>query len=124
MLRREWLKMARKTTTKAFRERAVSMVLAGKTTERVADELGVEHHKVRRWFNNAVSNSANMNPGIFDTPVTNANTSKPANETKTAIDKEKRRLEQENKHLRELVSLSTQWISAYIAMQAEYRTGH
>ena len=116
--------MARNTTTKAFREHAISMVLAGKTTERVADELGVEHQKVRRWFNNAVSNSANMNPGIFDAPINNTSPSKAPGETKTVVDREKRRLEQENKHLRELVNLSTQWITAYIAMQAEYRTGH
>ena len=116
--------MARKTTTKAFRERAVSMVIAGKTTEQVAVELGVEHHKVRRWFNNAVSNSASMNPGIFDVPANNTNENKVTGSTAANIDKEKYRLEQENRHLRELVRFSTQWISTYIAMQADYRSGH
>ncbi|MCW7555926.1 helix-turn-helix domain-containing protein [Endozoicomonas gorgoniicola] len=84
--------MARKTTTKAFRERAISMVLAGKTTEQVAAELGVEHHKVRRWFNNAVSNSACMNPGIFDIPASNTSSDKTSGEARTTVDKEKRRL--------------------------------
>ena len=115
--------MARKTTTKAFRESAVSMVLAGKTTERVAEELGVEHHKVRRWFNSAVSNSASMNPGIFDAVSIPPIPTKLAEKSKPENDKEKRRLELENKHLRELVQLSTRWISAYVAMQSEYQTG-
>ena len=116
--------MTRKTTTKAFREHAVSMVIAGKSTEQVASELRVEHEKVRRWFNKAVSTSATMNPGIFDSVPKMVNTIKSDKEIKPATDREKRRLEQENKHLRELVNLSTQWISAYIAMQAENRTEH
>ncbi|WP_257295849.1 hypothetical protein [Endozoicomonas sp. YOMI1] len=116
--------MGRKTTTKAFRERAVSMVLAGQTAESVAEELGVESQKVRRWFNNAINNSASVNPGIFDVSVSSTPITKPLGGNKTVVDREKRRLEQENKHLRELVHLSTQWISAYIAMQTEHRTGH
>ncbi|WP_422132789.1 hypothetical protein [Endozoicomonas sp. ALD040] len=116
--------MGRKTTTKAFRERAVSMVLAGQTPENVADELGVESQKVRRWFNNAINKSASVNPGIFGVSVSSTPITKPLGGDKNHIDREKRKLEQENKHLRELVHLSTQWISAYIAMQTEHRTGN
>ena len=41
------------------------------------------------------------------------------------IDKEaeNKRLQQENKYLKELIHLSTQWISTYIAMQSENHTG-
>lgn len=112
--------MVRKTTTKAFRERALSMVLAGITTERVAEELCVEHRKIRRRFYNSISNSASANPGIFDIPVPK----KDAGDSRPVIDKEKRKLEMENKQLGELVHLSTQWISVYIVMQAENHAGY
>ena len=86
--------------------------------------MQVEHEKVRRWFNNAVSASGGVNPGIFDAVPKTADSGKSNKEGKPTFDREKRRLEQENKLLRELVNLSSQWISAYIAMQSEYRTGN
>ena len=61
--------MARNMTTKVFRERAVSMVIAGKSEQQVATELGIEVHKIRRWYNNAMNATAEKKPELFDVKV-------------------------------------------------------
>ncbi len=109
--------MPRKTTTKVYREHVVSMVRAGKSTEQVARELGVEHHKIKRWCKN--SSGTHSFSHLFDAPdMLEEVKTKATPQVPHINDKEKRRLEQENKHLRELVHLSTRWISAYVAMHS------
>ena len=125
--------MARNMTTKVFRERAVSMVIAGKSEQQVATELGIEVHKIRRWYNNAMNATAEKKPELFDVKVQKVEESETSESPKELneaemdmlIDKEaeNKRLQQENKYLKELIHLSTQWISTYIAMQSENHTG-
>ncbi|MCL6271473.1 transposase [Sansalvadorimonas sp. 2012CJ34-2] len=110
--------MARKTTTKAFREHAVYMVRSGMSTVQVAKELDVEHHKVQRWCKN--SDDALMFSTLLDTHKAGIEEPSPTSGgTPKSSEKEIKNLQRENRHLRELVQLSTQWISTYVAMQGE-----
>ncbi|WP_461536015.1 hypothetical protein [Spongorhabdus nitratireducens] len=116
--------MTRKSTTREFRERAVSMVMAGKSTEEVAEELLVEHHKVRRWFTSATKATVTSSAGLSGSSQTRKQQSSPRRK-KCAVQKDfdKERLLQENRYLKELVHLSSLWISVYAEMQTEYQPG-
>ena len=111
--------MARKSTTKAFRERAVAQVLAGKTEEQVAIELGVEVGKVRNWYKTATKAGMKVSTEMFDNPVQDdCNFQSESGPCSKVVLEKMKKLELENKCLRELVSLSTQWISTYMFMQS------
>ncbi|WP_257285466.1 hypothetical protein [Endozoicomonas sp. SESOKO1] len=115
--------MARKTTTKAFREKAVAQVLSGKTEEQVAIELGVEIAKVRSWYRNATKDGVTVTLGIFDHPLQEQIAPKEDRASVKGVEEKLKKLEFENRCLRELVSLNTQWISRYMAMQSDVTAG-
>ena len=107
--------MARKSTTRAFREYAVAMINSGKALEEVAEELQVEIHKLKRWcessppcseqgfmqFHGSFNTAINTGPSLFGVS-------------------EKQRLEHENKCLKELLQHSANWISFQLATQREF----
>lgn len=117
--------MTRNTTTRDFRERAVAMVIAGKSEQQVADELKIDVQKVRRWYKNALSDRNSITE-LFEHKNNHSIQSEPEQVTEniyesvttSECDPEKRRLQQENKCLKELVSISARWISTYISMQS------
>lgn len=115
--------MARKTTTKAFREKAVAQVLSGKTEEQVAIELGVEVAKVRNWCRSATKEGISATPGMFDNPVQEQVAPKEDHPSDKGVEDKLKKLEFENRCLRELVSINTHWISKYMAMQSGGSTG-
>ena len=115
--------MPRKSTTRAFREYAVSLISPEKPLEQVALELGIDSKRLKQWYKKSKPIAASACPNrqekaqkcqpeipelvTLATPTPATNTEKYAN------------LEVENKYLKELLQLSANWISLQISLLKE-----